>query len=99
MDSRLEARLDAVAAEFRLTRAALDLVRLTLRAIEDDAPPRWLAEGGRLDPARCQELAVERLPALLHFVRRKRGTGEIGVFDLLEEAPQIFALFFVFKYP
>jgi hypothetical protein len=96
----LDERIASLLKDARLTESAGQLVRLTITSIGDheSRPPSGLGLG-KYSIEDCQLIAIDRLPKVIEFVAIARGVKRIGVFDLLELAPQIFGMFFIFKYP
>jgi hypothetical protein len=97
LEEMLTETLGKIRKDFEVTNAAEALIRLTIGAIGSDLPSNWPASPRT--PSECQELAINRLPYFLGFVASTRKAKKIGIFELLEAAPQLIGMFFVFKYP
>jgi hypothetical protein len=96
----LDERIVLLSKDARLTESACQLIKLTISSIGDheSRPPSGLSLG-KYSREDCQLIAIDRLPMVIDFVAVARGVKRVGVFDLLELAPQIFGMFFIFKYP
>jgi hypothetical protein len=81
-----------------LTNRAIFLLHFAIESIQDEQDPRWPLES-RGDPRRIQERAIERLPELLRWVARSRGSEWINSFLVLEVAPQLIAMLCIWELP
>jgi hypothetical protein len=99
LSTRLREALDAAVQEKGITERAAHLIHFVVDAIGSDAPPRGSRGFSGLKIADSQRLAIDKLPDVLRYVKDSRDVETVGIFDLLEVAPQIFAMFFIFKQP
>jgi hypothetical protein len=99
LSTRLRETLHVAVQEKRITERAAHLIHFAVDSIGSDAPPRGSRSFSSLKIADSQRLAIDKLPDVLQYVRDSRDVETVGIFDLLEVAPQIFAMFFIFKQP
>ncbi len=87
-------KLAELSSSFELTPAAEQLIRLVIEAIPTDAGHRSMGL-----PEDCQRRAIHKLPKVLSYVQARRPHETIDVYDLLDAAPAISGMFFIFKNP
>jgi hypothetical protein len=102
-DDDLETQLSSAIGEFQsrykrqITAAGIDLLRLTISAIAGEPRPAGVVPN-EVDVRSAQLLAIRMIPVLLRSLL-SREEGPIGVFQLLEAAPRLLGMYFIFAYP
>jgi hypothetical protein len=77
---------------------AKELISNVISAIGTDAVTRPFDEPPPASVDDCQRRAIAAIPSILRIVYRRHPVKKIGVFHLLDCAPQISGMFFIFKY-
>jgi hypothetical protein len=105
MDAELEELFSqsiqrAQRSNFVLTPKAIVLLHLTIESIAEEPRNRWLFPE-RLDVQNAQQRAIRRIPSYTAWIAQRHGHDLkfIGVFELLDVAPQLLAAFCLFEDP
>jgi hypothetical protein len=98
MDAEMGRQLNAAILDshFKLSVRAKQLLELTVDAMESDPLPYGIEPLSRRD---CQMRAIRNLTKFIDFVGKSRNKEKIGVFELLEAAPQLIGAQLIFKGP